>query len=402
MSSGCIGAALIVVLATVLGLAFGPSAVGQSMGTRCDGSSCYQKVCTPGPQVCGNQPNHVCRPMTKEECTTQNVQKCRKVPLNTCNTQGASNSCPRHVKRVCGYNSRYRTYAAEGLGYYKKTARLRPRYRQSRAVVSRCHLTVVSDCHGAPRHACKQVYKDECNYVPEKSCHNRQTQECRDEPKYVCDEGPEICRYVKVAKAPSTSDPPGGGGGGYVSPPAPTPSPPGGGGGFVSPPSYKKTGPEETPPSGKKSKQDDNTSPSYEKKPPSNEETKPDDTPPPYKEAKPYEPPRPSDPLPPPAPVKKGEPSGQKKLPEVVINVRRVLVPIAGGLAATGLLLLFVSRRRKSQANDSNPQHHSHIAYVGRSDPGAQEVTHLATPPIGPRITVRTVPGERQVEITLG
>jgi hypothetical protein len=144
--------------------------------------------------------------------------------------------------------------------------------------------------------------------------------------------------------------------------------------------------------------------PSYEKKPPSYEETKPDDTPPPYKEAKPYEPPRPSDPPPPPppAPIKKEEPSGQERPPAVVINVRRVLAPIAGGLAATGLLLLFVSRRRKSQVGDSNPQRHFQITYVGRSDPGVQEVSQLSTPPVGPRITLRTVRGERQVSITLG
>src|SRR5262245_56090004 len=74
--------------------------------------------------LCRYVPNRVCNPSTKQECTTQNVKKCHKVPSNVCSTQGP-NACRPHLKRVCGYASRYRTYAAEELSSYKRIPHLR-------------------------------------------------------------------------------------------------------------------------------------------------------------------------------------------------------------------------------------------------------------------------------------
>jgi hypothetical protein len=79
-----------------------------------------------------------------------------------------------------------------------------------------------------------------------------------------------------------------------------------------------------------------------------------------------------------------------------------VMVPIAGGLAAFGIFLLFASRRRTSQAKDRNRPRDVRIAYHGKSDPGTQQASHLAASPVGPRITLRTVPGQRKVNITIG
>jgi len=84
---------------------------------------------------------------------------------------------------------------------------------------------------------------------------------------------------------------------------------------------------------------------------------------------------------------------------ELVIDVPRLLAPIAGGLAAFGMLLLFASRRRKSEAKADKPIRPFHIAYRGKPDPGTQAISAA---PVGRHITLRTVPGQRKVDITLG
>src|SRR5262249_48936152 len=147
---------------------------------------------------------------------------------------------------------------------------------------------------------------------------------------------------------------------------------------------------------------------------------KPEEVPPAYKDALPApSPPEPAPPLepppaasnPPPPPSHKTDPAqlpprralGQReKHRELAIDVRSLMAPVAAGLAAFGLLLLFASRRRKSQAEDGHPTRPFHIAYRGKPDPGTQAISHPSTAPVGRHITLRTVPGRRKVDITLG
>jgi hypothetical protein len=359
-------------------LTVGPSLVAQPTARRCDGSYCYEKICTPGQPSCRYVANRVCKPTTKEECTTQNVKKCHRVPLTACASQSA-NSCRPHLKRVCGYTSRYRTYAAEELSYYKKIPHLRPRRsyvgaphasrsftRQARG--GQCHLQVVRECSYAPKPACQQAYKDECRYVPEKSCSHREVQDCYDERKYVCDKGSDNCYERRIARAP-------------------VPYPPDGGGTYpkVVPPPDEKALPPVKP---------DET---YNKPKPEEPYEKPEQPPAPSKEA-----------MAPPLPAGSGQPapamaeSARQEQPrQLVIDTRVVMVPIAGGLAAFGLFLLFVSQRRKSQAKDRNGSRDVHIGYRGKPDPGTQYASHLAVRTIGPRLTLRTVSGQHQVNITM-
>src|SRR5215831_2169015 len=347
--------AVIAVSAAVLALMWASGTFAQPGARRCDASYCYERICAPGSPSCRYVPNRVCNPTTKQECTTQNVKKCHKVPSNTCSSQ-AANSCHSHLKRVCGYASRYRTYAAEELSYYRRIPHLRPRHHY--AASPRCHLQVVRECSGTPRQACRQAYKDECSYVPERSCHNRVTQDCRDEPKYVCEQGPDKCYEQPVPRAS-----------GYYPPPQveKTPAP------------YK---PEEVPP------------PPYRQALPAPAPPKPAPLEPPAAE---------SNPAPPAAP--KNDPGMPTRAPdpeqrrELVIDVPRLLAPIAGGLAAFGMLLLFASRRRKSEAKADKPIRPFHIAYRGKPDPGTQAISAA---PVGRHITLRTVPGQRKVDITLG
>jgi hypothetical protein len=42
-----------------------------------------------------------------------------------------------------------------------------------------------------------------------------------------------------------------------------------------------------------------------------------------------------------------------------------------------------------------------HIGYRGKPDPGTQYASHLAVRTIGPRLTLRTVSGQHQVNITM-
>jgi hypothetical protein len=229
-------------------------------------------------------------------------------------------------------------------------------------------LQVVRECRDTPKPACQQAYKDECRYVPEKSCSHRESQDCYDERKYVCDKGSDNCYERRIARAP-------------------VPYPPDGGG------AYPKVVPR----------------PDEKALPPA----KPDET---YKKPKPEEPYE--KPEPPPAPAKEAMapslPSGsgqpapataeiarQEQPRQLVIDTRAVMAPIAGGLAAFGLFLLFVSRRRKSQAKDRKGSHEAHIAYRGKSDPGTQYASHLAVRSIGPRLTLRTVSGQHHVNITM-
>jgi len=377
----------VAILLLILGLTAAPSLVAQPTAQRCDGAYCYEKICTPGQSYCRYVSNRVCKPIAKEECTTQNVKKCHKVPLTACASQGA-NSCRPHLKRVCGYTSRYRTYAAEELSYYKKIPHLRPRHRYigaphaprsptQQAPGGHCRLQVVRECSAAPKPACHQAYKDECRYVPEKSCSRREAQDCRDEPKYVCDKGPDNCYERPIAGARVPSD---------------LPSRPDGAGAYPKAPSDGKALPPHQP---------DDT---YKKPKPEEEyeKTKPEQGSAPSKETT-------APPLPPPLPMSPGQPAPvtaqsarQERPRQLVIDTRIVMVPIAGGLAAFGLFLLLASRRRTSQAKDRNRTRDVRIAYHGKSDPGTQHASHLAAPPIGPRITLRTVPGQRKVNITIG
>jgi len=369
----------VAILLLMLGLTAAPI-VAQPTARRCDGSYCYERIC-PGTS-CRYVANRVCKPITKEECTTQNVKKCHKVPLTACASPGA-NSCRPHLKRVCGYTSRYRTYAAEELSYYKKIPHLRPRHRYigaphaprsptQQARGGHCHLQVVRECSGTPKQACHQAYKDECRYVPEKSCSHRETQDCRDEPKYVCDKGPDNCYERRIARSDLPSHPDGAG----AYPKAPSD-------GKALPP-HQEAKPDDT----------------YKKPKPEEEyeTTKPEDGPPPSKET--TAPPFPMSPgLPAPVTTQSARQERQRQL---VIDTRIVMVPIAGGLAAFGIFLLFASRRRTSQAKHRNRSRDMRIAYHGKSDPGTQQVSYLAAPPIGPRITLRMVPGQRKVNIIVG
>lgn len=363
---------IIAVSVAVLALTLALRTAAEPTARRCDASYCYERICAPGSPSCRYVPNRVCHPTTKQECTTQDVKKCHKVPSNACSTKGTS-ACHPHLKRVCGYASRYRTYAAEELSYYRRIPHLRPRHRH--AASPACHLQVVRECGRATRQACQQTYKEVCSNVPERSCHNRETQDCREEPKYVCDKGADQCYEQRVARAPAPSDTPSyKDGGGYYPPQEKPPAP------------YK---PEEVPPAYK--------------------DALPAPSPP--EPAPPLEPPPPAASNPPPPPSHKTDPAqlpprtvqGQReKHRELAIDVRSLMAPVAAGLAAFGLLLLFASRRRKSQAEDGHPTHPFHIAYRGKPDPGTQAISHLSTAPVGRHITLRTVPGRRKVDITLG
>jgi hypothetical protein len=88
-----------------------------------------------------------------------------------------------------------------------------------------------------------------------------------------------------------------------------------------------------------------------------------------------------------------------KRPRDLLIDTRVVMVPLAAGLAAFGRFLLVASRRRRSQAKDHSWPRHVDIACRGKPDAGTQDVSRLAVPPIGPRITLRTVAGQRQVNI---
>lgn len=378
-----INPAFLAVLAMVSVLVAAPAAMSQPSGRRCDASYCYERVCTPGPPICRSVANRVCRPVTRQECTTQNVKKCRKVPY-ACNPR-STNACRPTVRRVCAPAGSYRvrTYAAELLGWSppeKKNARARlrrPFYKVSApatrpggsrapAIAQRCQLRVIKQCNQAQKSPCQPSYKDECSYVPEKSCYPREIQDCRDEPRQVCEKGPDSCidrtspRYTGLnpgypTEKPTRAPPPDV----VVTPPPPLPT--------LLPPDKV----EEPPP------------------PPPAE-------PPPTPAV--VEPPQPVEATPPAPP------------PPRVIDLGRIVVdfglPISGGLGAAALFLLLASRRRKSTSDDRKDDivrpENANVTCVGRPDAGTQTISHLGTPPIGPRVTVRTVPGAPHVGITLG
>ncbi len=76
-------------------------------------------------------------------------------------------------------------------------------------------------------------------------------------------------------------------------------------------------------------------------------------------------------------------------------------IPIISG-TGIGMLLCLLAlwpRRKELSAEDLR---RLGIACSGEPDQGEQAVTHLATPPMGPRITVRTTEGSRRHGIVMG
>ena len=449
----------VAVVISILALTPAANPVAQSVGRRCDDAYCYETICTPVPPTCHYVSNRVCKPTTKEECTTHNVRKCQKVPHTVCNAQ-SGNSCRPHLKQVCGPSSagpggggtpdnppskgyqpssgdasdtpRYRTYAAEALGHSWRIPHLRPRRtvfarrpsytpqykairppaytprpkslppltpkyterpnrgststpppkslppstdKPIRSPMYTCHLQVVRECSNAPKQVCHQEYKDDCRDVPERSCHQRETQDCHDEPKYVCERGQEKCE-PRVQRVPAHDLP------------------------------SRPDGLEKVPAPHKEAKLKE---PHKEVTPPPTEDIKPSQPSPPVASPPSTSPERADPGQPAPRTAAGDRPAWAR---ELRIDTRAVMAPLAAGLAAFGMLLLFLgSRRRKSQANDDDARRQSEakdlsrlpdvdIAYRGKPDPGRQHVSLL--PPIGPRITLRTVAGSPLVNITMG
>jgi MYXO-CTERM domain-containing protein len=71
-----------------------------------------------------------------------------------------------------------------------------------------------------------------------------------------------------------------------------------------------------------------------------------------------------------------------------------------GGVAATLLGLLLLWPRRRSRSVDD--MRRLGVEVRGEPDLGGQSVAHLADPPIGPRISVRTKTGTHRYKVKLG
>jgi hypothetical protein len=82
------------------------------------------------------------------------------------------------------------------------------------------------------------------------------------------------------------------------------------------------------------------------------------------------------------------------------VLVRRIVILGGGGIVATLALVLLWPRRRGSLSAEELRRFG--VVCRGETDQGTQTVTHLETPPVGPRVTVRTIPGAHRTRIKMG
>jgi hypothetical protein len=244
---------------------------------------------------------------------------------------------------------------------------------------------------------CHDVSKEICAYYPEQSCHNRQVQDCYDERKQVCEPGqPKMdCKTRQVQRTctpPQYWTPQG-----CVAraPAAPLPKV----GGWKPEHKQKHTTPE-----------------SYQEKPPTPYKgpdiAKLDPQPAPRAQPRAPDPPSRNEVEPPKPPDDRREknvsPSGTTRGPTIDVEfqgrswrIELDPVPIISG-AGVGLLLCLLALWPKRKELSAEDLRRLGIECSGEPDEGAQAVTHLATPPTGPRITVRTSNGARRTGIVMG
>jgi hypothetical protein len=362
----------------------------------CDATHCYERVCTPTDN-CRTISNRVCRAVTKPECTTHSAKNCQMVPTSVCEPR-AVYGCRSIYRTVCttSYRMASTSYAAQQLGSYRLMKSFRPRMRhrvhkpypssnrpsvrphshqakpyapyqhsgqgqrpyqprpQRPRPVQHCRPQVQKICGPVTKQECRYVSKEVCTYAPRETCYNREVQECRDEQKYVCEKG-EDCRTIATLRDVGADR----------KPPVDA----------VRPAEPRIAKPD-----------------SYHPKP------APAILPSPLPD-----PPRPlpaDNTLPPPRRGQEALPNRQRTTDESwTIRIDRTTVGIVGGGAATilGLLLLWPRRRSRSVGE----MRRLGVEVRGEPDLGGQSVAHLADPPIGPRISVRTKAGTHRYKVKL-
>merc|ERR1711953_20653 len=133
-------------------------------------------------QVCNTELQRLCKPTTRQECTTNYVEECNTIYKNVC---------------VQKYRTEYEPYTeSERTTEYKQDCQFEWRgYGNDKVwapIEGTCQNVPYDECKEVAKTHAKQVAYQECQDVPRQQCHSEHKRfpirVSRQEPKKVCDE----------------------------------------------------------------------------------------------------------------------------------------------------------------------------------------------------------------------
>merc|ERR1712117_465078 len=143
-------------------------------------------------QVCNTELQRLCKPTTRQECTTNYVEECSTVYKNVCVQKYRTeyepyteSECTTEYKQDCQYEWR-------GHGNDKVWAPIEGTcqnvpYDECKEV-AKTHAKQVAyqECNDVPEQKCVSVPKQVCITVPDQVCTNEPLTECNDVPRQAC------------------------------------------------------------------------------------------------------------------------------------------------------------------------------------------------------------------------
>merc|ERR1712117_662337 len=143
-------------------------------------------------QVCNTELQRLCKPTTRQECTTNYVEECSTVYKNVCVQKYRTeyepyteSECTTEYKQDCQFEWR-------GHGNDKVWAPIEGTcqnvpYDECKEV-AKTHAKQVAyqECNDVPEQKCVSVPKQVCITVPDQVCTNEPLTECNDVPRQAC------------------------------------------------------------------------------------------------------------------------------------------------------------------------------------------------------------------------
>merc|ERR1712115_714364 len=127
-------------------------------------------------QVCNTELQRLCKPTTRQECTTNYVEECSTVYKNVCVQKYRTEyepytetECTTEYKQDCQYEWR-------GHGNDKVWA----------PIDGTCQNVPYEECNDVPEQKCVSVPKQTCVTVPDQICKTEPLTECQDVPRQQC------------------------------------------------------------------------------------------------------------------------------------------------------------------------------------------------------------------------